>query len=251
MKPVNPPLSRARLLEIAAHIFATEGAGALTVRRLAKDLGTSTIPLYMHFAGKDELIEATADEFVIRFGDALKSVPVTDDPLYDFVCMSHRYRSISLENRDLYKVALASGRLSIAIDEPMKVMFDYCVSAVARCIDAGELTIGDAQAGLMVFWTGVHGQVQLEMEMVFLSRAAAARAWTTCFRAMLIGLGGDPVRVDDALRRARHHVDTGIRLAKRARDRGASGSNSKTHREVGKPKVRSSRTRTPPQPQKR
>jgi AcrR family transcriptional regulator len=215
MKSINPPLGRSRLLEVAAHIFTTEGAGAITVRRLAQDLGTSTMSLYSHFAGKDELIDATADEFVIRFGDALKSVPVTNDPLYDFVCMSHRYRSISLENRDLYKVALVSGRLSITLDVPrgIKGMFEYCLGTVARCIDTGALTIGDAQAGLMVFWTGVHGQVTLEMEQVFPSRAAAACAWSNCFRAHLIGLGADPVRLDNVFLRARSYVDTDLRLA--------------------------------------
>lgn len=211
MNAVNPPLGRSRLLDIAAHILATEGAGALTVRRLASELGSSTMSLYSHFAGKDELIEAIADEFVIRFGEALKSVPVTDDPLYDFVCMSHRYRSISLENRDLYRVALVSGRLSIERDAPrgMKGMFDYCVGAVARCIAAGALTIDDPRAGLLVVWTGVHGQVALEMEQVFPDAAAAMGAWLNCLRAMLLGLGAVPARADRVFRSARPYLDAG------------------------------------------
>lgn len=182
------------MLEIAAHIVATEGAGALTVRRLARDLGTSTMSLYSHFAGKDELIEATADEFVIRFADALRAVPVTDDALHDFVRMSNRYRSISLENRDLYRVALASGRLSLAHDTPhgIRDLFEYCVVAVGRCIAEGSLTVAEPRDGLMVFWTAVHGQVGLEMEQVFQSVEAAQHAWETCFAAVLVGLGAQP-----------------------------------------------------------
>lgn len=187
-------LGRGRMLEIAAHIVATEGAGALTVRRLARDLGTSTMSLYSHFAGKDELIEATADEFVIRFADALRAVPVTDDALHDFVRMSNRYRSISLENRDLYRVALASGRLSLAHDTPhgIRDLFEYCVVAVGRCIAEGSLTVAEPRDGLMVFWTAVHGQVGLEMEQVFQSVEAAQHAWETCFAAVLVGLGAQP-----------------------------------------------------------
>lgn len=212
MKPVNTPLGRGRLLEIAAHIFATEGTGALTVRRLANDLGTSTMSLYSHFTGKDELIKATADEFVVRFAEALKSVPVTDDPLYDFACMAYRYRSISLENRDLYRVALISGRLSIAEDTPrgMKGMFEYCAGSVGRCITSGLLTIPDQAAGLMVFWTGVHGQVTLEMEHVFPNARTASKAWKTCLRATMVGLGADPARVDLVLRRIK---DSSPRIA--------------------------------------
>lgn len=205
MKPVNTLLGRNRLLEIAAHIVATEGAGALTVRRLAHDLGTSTMSLYSHFAGKDELIEATADEFVIRFADALRAVPSTDDALYDFVCMSNRYRSISLENRDLYRVALAGGRLSLATNTPRGIrdLFEYCVMAVGRCIAEGSLTVADPREGLMVFWTAVHGQVGLEMERVFPSVEAAQTAWENCFGAMLIGLGAKPAVASALLKRTR------------------------------------------------
>ena len=204
MKPVNALLGRGRLLEIAAHIVATEGAGALTVRRLARDLGTSTMSLYSHFAGKDELIEATADEFVIRFADALRAVPVTDDALHDFIRMSNRYRSISLENRDLYRVALASGRLSLASNSPSGIrdLFEYCVAAVERCIAEGSLTVADPREGLMVFWTAVHGQVGLEMEQVFPSAEAAQRAWEACFIAMLVGLGARPTVAKALLHRA-------------------------------------------------
>lgn len=204
MKPVNALLGRGRLLEIAAHIVATEGAGALTVRRLARDLGTSTMSLYSHFAGKDELIEATADEFVIRFADALRAVPVTDDALYDFVRLSNRYRSISLENRDLYRVALASGRLSLASNIPRGIrdLFEYCVAAVRRCVAEGSLTVADPRDGLMVFWTAVYGQVGLEMEQVFPSAKAAQRAWETCFIAMLVGLGAKPTVAKTMLHRA-------------------------------------------------
>jgi len=205
MKPVKTPIARGRLLEIAAHIFATEGAGALTVRRLAQDLGTSTMSLYTHFSGKDQLIEATADEFVVRFADALRSVPLTDDPLFDFVCMSHRYRSVSLEHRDLYRVALVSGRLSIAQDTPrgMKGMFDYCVGAVARCRDAGMLKVLDARQGLTIFWTAVHGQVTLEMERVFPSPRSGLRAWEKCLTALLVGQGARRAQVDVVMERAR------------------------------------------------
>lgn len=231
MKSVNTPLARGRLLEVAAHIFATEGAGALTVRRLAQDLGASTMSLYTHFAGKDQLIEATADEFVVRFADALRSVPLTSDPLFDFVCMSHRYRSVSLEHRDLYRVALVSGRLSIAKDTPrgMKGMFDYCVGAVARCRDAGMLQVQDARQGLTVFWTAVHGQVTLEMEQVFPSPRSGLLAWEKCLAALLVGQGARRAQVDAAMARAR-------RTARPVRDAADLASSLATNTERATPR---------------
>lgn len=205
MKSVDDVLRRAHLLELAAHICATEGAAALTVRRLAHDLGTSTMSLYSNFANKEALIQATADEFVVRFADALRAVPITDSPLYDFICLAHSYRSISLDNRDLYRVALVSGRLSLSADSPrgMQGMFDYCARAVARCIASKDLTIADPKVGLMAFWTAVHGQVMLETEKVFASPSAGFRSWEKCLRALLVGQGARADDVDAALLAAR------------------------------------------------
>lgn len=196
------------MLELVAHICATEGAAALTVRRLAQELGTSTMSLYSHFANKDALIRATVDEFVARFAQALRAVPVTDSPLYDFICLAHRYRSISLENRDLYRVAMVSGRLSLSQDEPrgMQGMFGYCAEVVARCIVSKDLRIDDPKVGLMAFWTAVHGQVVLEMEKVFSAPSAGFRAWENCFRALLVGLGAKAGAVDAALAKARRNA---------------------------------------------
>lgn len=205
MKSVDDTPRRAHLLELAAHICATEGAAALTVRRLAHELGTSTMSLYSDFGSKEALFQATADEFVVRFADALRAVPVTDSPLYDFICLAHRYRSSSLENRDLYRVAMVSGRLSLAADTPRGIqgMFDYCAGALARCITAKAVAIADPKLGLMAFWTAVHGQVLLETEQVFASPSAGFRAWEKCFRVLLLGHGAKAEAVDEALLAAR------------------------------------------------
>ena len=48
----------------------------------------------------------------------------------------------------------------------------------------------------MVFWTGVRGQVTLELEQVFPTAQAGQAAWETCFRAMLIGSGTARAKVD-------------------------------------------------------
>lgn len=197
-------VNRARLLDVAANLFAKEGIGALTVRRLAKDLGTSTMALYSHFSGKHELIAAVADEFVIRFERAMREVPVTDDPLFDFIQLTNTYRAISLANSDLYRVAMISGRLSIDADTPrgIREMYRYCADAAGRCLAAGLISAADQNDALMVFWTGVHGQVALEMEQVFADKAQANNAWNNCFEALLTGLSANREAVAERLSRS-------------------------------------------------
>jgi len=48
-------LDRAQIVEQAITLMDAEGPGALTLRRLARQLGVEAPALYWHFAGKDEL----------------------------------------------------------------------------------------------------------------------------------------------------------------------------------------------------
>jgi AcrR family transcriptional regulator len=50
-------LSRAQILAAALDIARTEGMEALTIRRLAADLGASRMALYRHVADKDALVD--------------------------------------------------------------------------------------------------------------------------------------------------------------------------------------------------
>lgn len=54
-------LSRARILEAALRLADDEGLDALTMRRLAGDLGVAPMALYTHFRHKDELLGGLLD----------------------------------------------------------------------------------------------------------------------------------------------------------------------------------------------
>jgi AcrR family transcriptional regulator len=54
-------LSRARILEAALRLADAEGLEAVTMRRLAGDLGVAPMALYTHFRHKDELLAGLLD----------------------------------------------------------------------------------------------------------------------------------------------------------------------------------------------
>ena len=54
-------LSRARILEAALHLADAEGLDAVTMRRLAGDLGVAPMALYTHFRSKEELLGGLLD----------------------------------------------------------------------------------------------------------------------------------------------------------------------------------------------
>lgn len=62
--------TRARLVQLAGQVFATEGYGAVSVRDLARRSGLTTGAIYAHFLNKAELlveaIDALVDEDVER-----------------------------------------------------------------------------------------------------------------------------------------------------------------------------------------
>jgi len=63
----EPGLNRERVVLAAIRIADTEGFAALSMRRVATELGTATMSLYRHVRGKDELLMAMADNVFARY----------------------------------------------------------------------------------------------------------------------------------------------------------------------------------------
>jgi AcrR family transcriptional regulator len=66
-------LTREQIVEQAIAVMDAEGTAALTLRRLARELGVEAPALYWHFAGKDELCR----EIVRSVGEQLEVVSTT------------------------------------------------------------------------------------------------------------------------------------------------------------------------------
>ncbi|MFA1550532.1 TetR/AcrR family transcriptional regulator C-terminal domain-containing protein [Actinomadura chokoriensis] len=62
----GPPLSRERIVAEAVALLDEEGAGRLTMRRLAERLDTGSTTLYWHVKTKDDVLELALDSI---FGD--------------------------------------------------------------------------------------------------------------------------------------------------------------------------------------
>jgi AcrR family transcriptional regulator len=55
------PLTRERILRAAVALVDRDGVGALSMRRLARELGVEAMSLYHHVAGKDALLDGMVD----------------------------------------------------------------------------------------------------------------------------------------------------------------------------------------------
>jgi AcrR family transcriptional regulator len=68
-------LSRESILRAAAKIVERDGAEALSMRRLAGEMGTTAMAFYNHFADREALVEALVDALYAEL-----SIPADDQP---------------------------------------------------------------------------------------------------------------------------------------------------------------------------
>jgi AcrR family transcriptional regulator len=172
---------RQRLIDAGVHLLEREGVQALNARRVAAEIGTSTMAVYTYFGGMSGLINAIAAESFARFATALTEVPHTDDPVADFFAMGGAYRGFALANPQRYQLIfgisspqeVTAQRADLTVTgsatnrrEP-EVSFEALLVAVRRMVAAGRIRDdGDpAIAGRM--WSLIHGAVMLEMAGFF------------------------------------------------------------------------------------
>lgn len=111
---------RADVVDAAVRLLDEVGLEALTMRRLAGTLDIRPSALYHHFAGKDELLAAVADEVLAR-GRRPTEV-VTWQAELRLVCVE--LRDIMLAHRDGAVLISTVHALGVGAAEPMTRMAD-------------------------------------------------------------------------------------------------------------------------------
>ncbi|MCU1452189.1 MAG: TetR family transcriptional regulator [Acidimicrobiales bacterium] len=190
------PTVAASLVEAAARLLATEGPAALSTRRLAREIGASTMAVYTHFGGMDDLVRAVVRAAFDHLAAELDRVPVTDDPLTDLAQLGLAYRRNALADPHLYLAMFGPHPdLPYQPTEADRVhglrTFTTLVQAVQRCLDADPLAPAagtpDAAGRIAAqVWAAAHGAMTLELAG-FLDDDGATFTATTL--AVLVGVG--------------------------------------------------------------
>jgi len=158
--------TRQALLAAAHDLLATEGAGALTVRRIATAAGMSTMNVYSRFGGKDGVLDELFTDGFRRLSDHMSATPQTDDPMADLRTCGAAYRQFARENPTYYslmfdRVAPDFLPSEIARENALKTL-GQLARRVQRAMDAGALMPGDAFQVATGLWACEHGLVSLE-----------------------------------------------------------------------------------------
>jgi AcrR family transcriptional regulator len=155
------------ILDAASKLLSEEGAGALTVRRIATEAGCSTMGLYSRFGGKDGVVDQLYVQGFAELCDAMSGLERTDDPLVDLRACARSYRETALAHATHYMVMFGGAVPGFVPTETSKKVahdaFDRLVSRVQRCIDAGIFHGTSAPKLAEVLWGSMHGLVMLEL----------------------------------------------------------------------------------------
>jgi AcrR family transcriptional regulator len=90
--------TRERLLHGAIRLLSSSGPEALQARKVAAEIGASTMAVYTHFGGMPQLVEAMVREGFRRLDRRLAEVAVTEDPVADLFAVGLAYRSHALDH---------------------------------------------------------------------------------------------------------------------------------------------------------
>jgi AcrR family transcriptional regulator len=146
---------RRALLGGARDLLAERGAAAFSLSELARRVGVSTAAPYRHFADKDALLDALAEEGYVAFHTGLEEgARAASDPGDRVVRLGVVYLGFAADNPALFEIMFR--------DRPGRpsgpATFELLVTAVEQAQQAGALPAGQPPATLArTIWAMLHG----------------------------------------------------------------------------------------------
>ena len=157
---------RARLCEAAAKIYVEEGPAAVTMRRLAGELGVGTMTPYRYFDNKEEIITAVRTRGLNRFSEALeRALESPGDGRTRSRAVRDAYIAFARENTATYRLMFEypeTRRDDPAYRQAHDRMWATIAAHVNVMIAEGTVAADAAILGHQI-WAALHGAVMLEI----------------------------------------------------------------------------------------
>jgi AcrR family transcriptional regulator len=158
------------LIKAGVEILARDGAGGLSLRKVASKAGVSHTAPYSHFADKQALIAAISTEGFRQLYERLSAVAeeYKTRPSRQLVEVAWAYVQFALDDRDRFKV-MFSGVLEKEKEYPEFVAesqrnFQLVKTVVEANQAAGVLRNGPSDLVALSAWDMVHGFIMLLLE---------------------------------------------------------------------------------------
>ncbi len=203
---VADPEVREALIDAAARLLVSEGPAALTTRRLAAEVGASTMAVYTHFGGMDGLRRDLRKEGFARLTDYFESVPVSRDPVADLSALGWAYCFNAVANPQLYRAVFLEAPIDEEDEAIGRAAVERPIATVARCIEAGRFRPADPESLGIQLWAASHGMIT-----GVLARLLTLEEVIEHFSAMgvnlYVGFGDDRKRAERSVKLARRRME--------------------------------------------
>jgi AcrR family transcriptional regulator len=182
------------LLDAALHIVQTQGTAALTLRAAARLAGVSQAAPYRHFANKEAMLGAVAEDGFRSLMAAMRRAADAggDGPLERLRGVGLGYVTFATEHPSHFRVMFAremADRSAFpALRQIATETFNVVVDAISDCQRAGLVRSEEPPADLaLTAWSSVHGLSALLVNGVLDKPVAAVAELVT--RDLFLGLG--------------------------------------------------------------
>jgi AcrR family transcriptional regulator len=196
---------REELLETAARLLAREGSVALTTRRLAAEMGTSTMVVYTHFGGMDGLRKAVRKEAFARLSSYFDSVSGTCDPVADLAALAWAYCFNAVANPQLYRAVFLDPPVDEEEEAVGRAAIQRPIDTVRRCIEAGRFDPADPGSLAVQLWVASHGMIT-GLLAGLLTLDEVIEHFSAMGRNLFVGLGDDPERAERSIENAQRRM---------------------------------------------
>lgn len=129
---------RRTLIEVATEAMERDGAAAINIRVLAKELGVTHVALYRHFSDKADLLKEVAESGFIKLHEMQVAArdAAGDDPLEGMVAMGQAYIDFARRNPKLFSFMFSTEALTD--QDPQGNLEDVFVQ-IQKCQEAGQI----------------------------------------------------------------------------------------------------------------
>lgn len=150
------------LIEAGVRALAESGVEGLSLRKLARDVGVSHNAPYMHFADKEAVLAAIAQQGFDLLGTAIdhSQVDVGNAPIEArLVAAAHSYVNFALSHPNHLLVMF--GNLPVSdypeLEKTAHETFQKLIQIMRDGLRHGQLIDEDAEQLALLLWTNVHG----------------------------------------------------------------------------------------------
>jgi AcrR family transcriptional regulator len=150
---------RRALIEAAVEAIADHGIAALNLRRLAAETGVTAGAPYHHFADREALLRAIAEEGFLRLEAGLIAARDTAaaDACARLEALGLAYLSFAISHPGYFRAMFHGDASSSGPTKPGLRAFHLLRDAVLACREASAAPRGDPAPLVLIAWSAVHG----------------------------------------------------------------------------------------------